>query len=196
VESNDKLDSADNALVDPADIHPFFEQFVKFSVMDANITRGKVTKIPVDAFESLSRQIEELESELKENQEAQAKEQDNLALQIEIAERERKEQQEEDEKQHQKELEKLKRDIWETEQKVTKAKHDADVEALNQQIEGLKSIQAQHEQMMSQERQFMAERQATESPWKNIFSGLVTTAKTFITAKYLGPAAAAGALLE
>ena len=93
---NSNLDGANNVLLDVAEIHPYLQQFVSFSVTDANITPGRVSSIPVDEFDQMTKQIKELEAELMSNKKAQEVEQEKLLRQLENAEKLKKNQQAED----------------------------------------------------------------------------------------------------
>ena len=74
---NSKMESNDNVLLRSSEIHPSLDQFLNLKVPEANITPGKISKINVDEFDRLTKQIEDMEEELKRNTEKQAFEKEN-----------------------------------------------------------------------------------------------------------------------
>merc|ERR1712110_760986 len=129
-----------------AEIHPSLLEFVKFSVPHANITPDVVQTIPVDEFDRINKEMEDLESKIQSNQDFQQNEQEKLASQLEAVEEAKKKQIEEDQKRYEEELKVLQKNMAEAEEKKASALHAAEIEALNQQINGMKAMHAQQTQ--------------------------------------------------
>ena len=156
---NQKMDNNDNALLHPSEIHESLDEFVKFSVPEANITEGKVTKIQVDDLERLTTQIEEMEAEWKANQEQQLAAKENLLLQLQDSEKDRNQQQEEDQKRNEEDIKKLEKDIEMAEKQMEDVKKETEIEHLNQQIQQMKLMHAQQQHVLTQQQQFIIEQQ-------------------------------------
>ena len=197
--SNEKLDSANNVLLDAADIHPYLHQFARFSVPDANITPDLVKDISVDEFDRLTKQIEELESELKANQEYQKAEKEKLVTQLEIAERGKMKQQEEDQRKHEEELKEIQKNIHEAEEKMKLANKDTEIKLLEQRIDGMKSMQEQTEQYLNEQQAFIAEQKAREqkenagNALTQMLSPVLKMVTSVLAVKFLGPVGATAA---
>merc|ERR1712227_941513 len=96
IPSKEELQDVDNKLIDPSIIHPDLINFVHYDVPNAYITPGKVQDIPVDQYERLLAQTEDLKREIKENKDVQIKEEEKLRRQLEEFERNKQRQLDED----------------------------------------------------------------------------------------------------
>ena len=182
-----KMECNDNVLMATWEIHPSLEKFLKFMVPECDITPGKVRNINVDEIEQLTRHIEEVEAELRQNSEQHALEKERLIAQLKDTENRRKQEEEDLQIAYQQKIAMLNEKIEEAEEKKNSTIKDAEKEDFNLQIEKTKLMQSQ--QMLVQQQQILVElrssinRCSPASPFMLILQGIADIGKTIIAAK-------------
>ena len=182
-----KMECSDNVLMATWEIHPSLEKFLKFMVPECDITPGKVRNINVDEIEQLTRQIEDVEADMKQNSEKHALEKERLIAQLQDAENRRKQEEEDLQIAYQIQIAELNEKIEEAEEKKNSTKKDAEKEDFNLQIEKMKLMQSQ--QMLVQQQQILMELRKSKdnfssaSPFMLILQGIADIGKTIIAAK-------------
>ena len=156
-------------------------------VPECDITPGKVRNINVDEIEQLTRHIEEVEAELRQNSEQHALEKERLIAQLKDTENRRKQEEEDLQIAYQQQIAMLNEKIEEAEEKKNSTKKDAEKEDFNLQIEKTKLMQSQ--QMLVQQQQILVELRSSKdrcspaSPFMLILQGIADIGKTIVAAK-------------
>ena len=182
-----KMECNDNVLMATWEIHPSLEKFLEFMVPECDITPGKARNIKVDEIEQLTRQIEEVEADMKQNSERHELEKERLIVELQDAENRRKQEEEDLKIAYQIQIAELNEKIKEAEEKKNSTKKDAEKEDFNLQIEKTKLMQSQ--QMLVQQQQILVElrsskdRCSSASPFMLILQGIADIGKSIIAAK-------------
>ena len=107
------------------ELNPELREFIKFNVPYATIEPGKYTDIPVDQFDRLTKQIEDLQSEIQLSKEAAEEETRRLTAKVQEAEAAKLKQMEDSQKEHERTIAEMKKQIQQQEQKMRDANEES-----------------------------------------------------------------------
>ena len=155
IASNQTLAQGSRAFLTMDELNSDLREFVKFNVPYANIEPGKYTDIPVDQFDRLTKQIEDLQMEIQLSKEAAEEETKRLTAKIQEAEAAKLQQLEESRKEHERSITEMKQKIQQQEQKMRAANVEARKQEHQARLDMMRATQEQNMAMQQQMQQFM-----------------------------------------
>jgi len=192
IRSNPTLAQGSKAFLTMDELNPELREFIKFNVPYATIEPGKYTDIPVDQFDRLTKQIEDLQSEIQLSKEAAEEETKRLTAKVQEAEAAKLKQMEDSQKEHERTIAEMKKQIQQQEQKMRDANDEARKSEDQARLEMMRAVQQQNMAMQQQMQQLVMKknREMQESASSGM-SGLLRTlgvvAMGAVATKFGGP---------
>jgi len=201
IASNPTIAQGKKTFLTMDELNPSLREFLKFNVPYATIEPGKFTDIPVDQFDRLTKQIEDLQLEVQLSKEAQEEETKRLAAKVQEAEAAKLQQLEDSRKEYEQTITEMMQRMQKEEQEMRAANDEARRSEHQARLDMMKATQEQNMVMQQQMQQLVMKKnqemqEQASSGFLGFLGKVANVALVGLSIKYPAAAPVAGAVSQ